>query len=191
MSGATYISGNIRPDNEAFKTLEHILFQLGITIAHGGTAEPFFYEASETEAWEQYHQQLALYESISNSTFHILFNDEPIDEVISSEILYAMLRNRPILMTGEPSFSDDLSPFVKNIIVRHMPEFHTITLPELELTEVDTILRQLKTTNYELSNSEQLLIKNRLKTYFRDLLDKAKNIHLEAVHSGVHPILEN
>lgn len=191
MSGATYISGNIRPDNEAFRTLENILFQLGITIAHGGTDEPFFYEASETEAWEKYHNQLALYESISNSTFHIIFNDDPIDEAAASEILYAMLKNRPILMTGTLAFSDELNPFIKEIIVRHVPEFHAINLPELELSEVDALLRQLKTTSYQLSSSEKLLIRHRLKMYFRDLLDRAKDIHLEAVRSGVQPIKEN
>lgn len=191
MNTATQISGNIRPNNKALHALKSMLFQLGIQVTHAGSDELFFYDADEDIVWQKYNSELAFYESIANSAFHIIYNDEAIDEGIASEILYALIKNRPILMTGAPAFADDLSPFMRDIIIRHLPQFHSINLPELELTEIDVLLRKLETTNYHLTSSEKIHINNRIKMHFRTLLDEAKKLHISKVRSNVRPIKEN
>lgn len=191
MNVLTQISGNITPHNDAFRALEHMLSQLGIQVTLGDNDESLFYETNEHTAWQKYNSELAVYESIAECTFHIIYNDKPIDEEVALQIVYAMLKDRPILMTGAPLFNETLNPFIQRIILRHVSQFHAINLPELDLTELSVLLSKLKTTRYSLTNSEKLLIKNRVKKYFRTLLNEAKERHLAYIRSGIRPVKEN
>ena len=128
---------------------------------------------------------------MAESSFHIIYNDGSIDDKIGSQILYAILKGRPIVMTGAPDFDDSISPYMKSIIEQHMPLFHSINLPELDLIELSHLLRKLEATDYKLSTSQKILIKSHIKTHFRDLLDEARDIHLKEVRSAIHPIGEN
>jgi len=176
MSVATQISGNIQPNNNAFKGLVAMLTQLGIYVEHSPKNKPSFYDTELQLAWQHYNNQLAIYESIAQSTFHVVYNDGPIDDEIGSQVLYAILKSRPIVMTGAPIFSEDINPFVRETIVEHLHHFHSVLLPELELGELDNLLKQLKTTDYHLSNSKRILIHAHVKVYFRDLLQIAKEV---------------
>ena len=176
MSAATQISGNIQPNNAAFKNLLAMLTKLGIYVEHSPKNRPSFYDTELQLAWQQYNNQLALYESIADSTFHIIYNDGPIDDDIGSQILYAVLKNRPVVMAGAPTFTDDIHPFVREIIIKQMRHFHSVLLGELELDDLDTLLKQLKPTTYSLSNSQKVLIHAHIKAHFRDLLQTAKEV---------------
>jgi hypothetical protein len=176
MSVATQISGNIHPNNSAFKALITMLMQLDVTVEHSPKNKPSFYDTELQLAWQHYNNQLSVYESIAESTFHIVYNDGPIDDEIGSQILYAILKNRPVVMTGAPIFSKDINPFVRETIIEHLHHFHSILLTELELDELDSLLKQLKATDYHLSNSKRILIHAHVKMYFRDLLQIAKEV---------------
>ncbi len=176
MSVATQISGNIRPNNAAFKALLGMLAQLNIYVEHLPKNRPSFYDTELQLAWQQYNNQLAVYESIAHSTFHIIYNDGPIDDEIGSQILYAILKNRPVIMTGAPTFTEDIHPFIHEIVTKQMQHFHSVLLSELEIGELDELLRQLKPTDYKLSSSERILIHAHVKSYFRDLLQTAKEV---------------
>jgi hypothetical protein len=175
MSVATQISGNIRPNNKAMHSFIHMLTHIGIDVTHPIRDESFFYNTNTSNAWHYYNQEIDFYESIAGSAFHVIYNDELIDEEVSMQILYAMLKQRPIVMAGAPHFSESVHPFTKGLITRNMPLFHSADLPELELTELSHLLSQLKPTEYKLQNSEKILVHANIQKHFRALLDQAKS----------------
>lgn len=175
MNITTQISGNIHPHSAALHALKDMLTQLGINVAHPAQDESLLYKTDPNTAWQRYNTQLSFYESIADSAFHILYNDEKISDDVSKEVLYAMLKNRPILMTGKPVFASNVSAFTRELITKHMHQFHSINLPDLELTELSSLLSRIKPVEYELLGSEKVLVKSRIKMHFRKLLDQAKN----------------
>jgi hypothetical protein len=184
MNVATQISGNIRPGNKALIALGTMLSHIGIKVAHSEKDEPFFYGADPSMAWQHYDKQLEFYDSIAKSSFHIVYNDGIIDNEVGLQILYAMLKERPILMTGAPIFADDLNLFIRDTLKKHLQELHSINLPELELTELSLLLHKLKKTNYSLSKNEKVLIQSRVRALFRDLHVQAKDPH----HGPAQPL---
>lgn len=177
MTVATHISGNIRPNNQAVDTLVSMLGNLGVRAAH--PADESFYINSQHPAWHHYDTQLALYESIAQSPFHIVFNDGAITEDVGRQILYALLKERPILMTGAPTFDTSLSPFAKDIIVKRINQFHSVLLPGLEQSEMNELIKRVKPINYHLNENEKVLIRSRVKAHFRRLLEEARDIYVE------------
>lgn len=191
MNVATQISGNIRPGNKALIALKSMLAHIGIHVAHPVKDESLFYGGDMSILWQHYDKELEFYDSIGRSSFHIIYNDGVIDNEIGLQILYAMLKERPILMTGAPVFSDDISLFIRDTIIKHSQKFHSINLPELELTELSLLLQKLKPTNYSLSKHEKILINARVKALFRNLLEEAKELRLNSSQSAVRPIQES
>lgn len=191
MNVVTQISGNIRPGNMALRALKSMLAHIGINVTHPTADESLFYEADANAMWRRYDNEVEFYRSIADSSFHIIYNDGEIDEEVGTQIAYAMLKNRPIIMTGAPRFADNLSLFIRDTIKKHLHYFHVMKLPELELTELSQLLHKLKPTNYSLSKSEQVLINARVRALFRNLLDDAQELRLAKVQSAIHPIEEN
>ena len=104
MNVATQISGSIRPGNTALRAFKSMFTFIGISVAHPTEDESLFYEADAQAAWRKYDNELEFYRSIAASSFHIVYNDGEINDEIGLQILYAMLKRRPILMTGVPVF---------------------------------------------------------------------------------------
>lgn len=190
MNVATQISGNIRPGNKALIALNSMLTHIGINVARPVKDEPFFYGTDMDTPWQHYNKELEFYDSISRSSFHIVYNDGAIDNEIGLQILYAMLKERPILMTGAPVFSEDLSLFMRDTLKKHLQDFHSINLPELELTELSILLSKLKPTSYSLSKNEKVLINSRVKALFRNLLTEAKELRLNQSQTAIRPAQE-
>jgi len=190
MNVATQISGNIRPGNKALIALKSMLAHVGINVAHPVKDGSLFYETDASAMWQYYDKELEFYDSIARSSFHIVYNDGTIDNEIGLQILYAMLKERPILMTGAPVFSEDLNLFIRDTIKKHSQKFHSINLPELELTELSLLLQKLKPTTYSLSKNEKVLINARVKALFRGLLEEAKEQRLSSAQHAVRPAQE-
>ena len=169
MNVATQISGNIQPDNKALFALKSMLAHIGINVTHPTSDESLFYSTDTGEKQAHYENELAFYRSIAHSSFHIIYNDAPITRAAALPILYAMLNNRPILMTGAPVFAGDIDLFARETILQHMPAFHSVNLPELELAELSLLLQKLKPFDYRLSKQEQVLISARVRQLFRTL----------------------
>jgi hypothetical protein len=191
MNVATQISGNIRPGNKALTALHSMLSHIGIKVAHPVQDEPLFYGAAQGMPWQQYENELEFYDSIAKSSFHIIYNDGKIDNEIGLQILYAMLKERPILMTGAPVFSGNLNYFTREVLKKHWQSFHSINLPELELTELSLLLHKLKPTSYSLSKNEKVLINARVKALFRGLLAEAKEARQQGAPNTARPIQES
>ncbi|HJP80882.1 MAG TPA: hypothetical protein VJ841_00595 [Candidatus Saccharimonadales bacterium] len=179
MTGITQIIGNVRPDNDALFQLIETLGRLGVQASHPPMEELFIIN-SQHPAWHHYDTQLDVYESIAQAPFHIVFNEGKINEEIGRQIAFAMLKDRPILMTGAPHFDGKLSPFFRDLITAKMPLFHSIKLPELEKEEMKQLLGHLGPQDYSLTDSERVLINSRVKAHFRRLLEEARDIYVEA-----------
>lgn len=178
MTGVTQIIGNVRPDNDALYQLIETLGKLGVRATHPPMEELFIIN-SKHPAWHHYDTELAVYESIADAPFHIIFNQGEIDEEIGRQIAFAMLKNRPILMTGAPAFSKKISPFLCELITKKMQQFHSMKLPELETEEMETLIGHLGPQDYKLTDSERVLINSRVKAHFRRLLEEARDIYVE------------
>lgn len=170
MNIATQISGNIRPGNKALFALKTMLAHIGIKVTQSVQDESLFHKTNMKVAWQHYEKEVDFYKSIEHSAFHIIYNDGPISNEIGLQVLYAMVKDRPILMTGLPLFADDLNLLIRDTLTKHVREFHSINLPELELTELSRLLTKLKPVSYSLSKSEKILINARIKGFFRDLV---------------------
>jgi hypothetical protein len=190
MNDFTQISGNIRPDNSALFALKSLLAHIGIKVARPVEDESFFYESDIANLWRRYDNELAFYRSIADSPFHIVYNDGEIDNEIGSQIVYAMLKNRPILMTGKPVFSISLTPMIREILEKRMHYIHSINLPELELAELSLLLAKLKPVDYCLSKGEKVLVNARIKAHFRDLLKESESMRIERARSPIRPTAE-
>jgi len=187
MNVATQISGNIRPGNKALIALRTMLTHVGINVAHPEKDEPLFYGADPSTVWQRYDKELEFYNSIGKSSFHIVYNDGEINNEIGLQILYAMLKGRPVLITGKPVFAANCNLFVRDTLQKHLREFHSINLPELELTELSLLLHKLKPTSYSLSKNEKVLINAGVKMFFRNLLAEAKELR-PRTHSVIRPV---
>ena len=174
MSVVTQISGNIHPGNTPLSALKSMLTLIGIHVTHPSRDESLFYKANSHTAWQLYDTELTFYSSIAKSPFHIIYNDDAIDKEVGLQIAYAMLKDRPILMTGAPALAESLSLFTREVITKHIHSFHAVDLPNLELTELSKLLVKLKPTDYSLSKSEKILINAQVKTHFRNLVEEAK-----------------
>jgi hypothetical protein len=191
MNVVTQISGNILPGNTPLRALKSMLGLIGIHVAHSSRDESLFYEADSHAAWRQYDNELAFYRSIAHSPFHIIYNDGLIDEEIALQIAYAMLKDRPILITSPADLSEKVSSFIRGVITRHVHSFHSASLSELELTELSLLLNKLKPTDYSLSKNEKVLINAQVKTHFRDLLEEAKQLRLARSRVSHQPVEES
>jgi hypothetical protein len=190
MRSITQISTNTRPGNAALRALKSLLTFIGIQVTHPSRDESLFYETDSYAAWRIYDAELLFYESIANSPFHIIYNDAAIDEEVGLQVAYAMLKNRPILMTGAPVFTTDLSPFIRETLMKHVHTFHLVSLPDFELVELSLLLSKLKPTDYALSQHETVLIDSQVKAHFRKLLEEAKALRLTRSQSPIRPTEE-
>jgi hypothetical protein len=168
MNVATQISGKILPGNKTLIAFKSMLAHIGINVAHPSGDESLFY-TNANAAWQQYEQELAFYRAIASSSFHIIYADEAIDNRAGLQMLYAMLKERPIVVAGTPVFADNLNMFIRDTLNKHMHEVHVINLPEFELTELSLLLHKLKPVSYNLSKGEKTLIAAGTRMLFRNL----------------------
>lgn len=174
MNVFTQISGDFYPHNIPLLTFKNMLAQLGVSVTHPTQDESFSYTHKVNAAWQKYNNELFFYESIAASTFHILYNDGAVDKDIARQIIYAILKNRPIVMIGELAFAKEVSSFTRELITSHMDQFHIVDLVELDLTELSRLFTKIKPIDYQLLSIEKILINAQVKAHFRALLDQAK-----------------
>lgn len=174
----TQISGNTHRSSPPLRALQSILTLIGIDITHPSRDESFFYKTDSFAAWRVYDAELLFYESIARSPFHIVYSDSVIDEQTGLQIAYAMLKNRPIIITGTLVFNPAISPFIRETIAKHTYAFHLVNLADLDLVELSILLNKIKPIDYDLSQHEMVLIKAQEKAHFRKLLEKAKALRL-------------
>lgn len=123
--------------------------------------------------WDNYEQQVALYQAIADSSFHLIANEDgKITAKLALQMLYAMVKSRPLVLLATPQFSPDVDQFARQIINAHLPAIAVARLAPGQLAAcIDTLP---ETLDYELDSSHKILIRARVKSYFRTLVREAQ-----------------
>lgn len=165
MNAVTHISGNIYANKSApLRALQHLITFVGMHVAHPLADGPFSYKQA---TWQRYETEVEFYRTIAESAFYIAYCDDEIDGQTALQIMYAMLRRRPVIITGKLRYARSLSLFARQTLARHAGEFHRVSLDDLELAELSLLLRTRRPKSYGLTDTEKLLMKSLLRAHFR------------------------
>ena len=177
MDFVTQIGGKYHPNNKLLFALKDKLMPLGIEVTHpisqdfvSDTANGF-----DPAVFSSYNVGLDYYESIAESNFHIVCNsfednDGYVGESAAREILYAMLKNRPIILLFNPNLKPSIDHLTRDIITRHQSQLHVANLLAMDDQEIESYLDKVAASQpaYDLSSHEKTLIRSRVRTYFRE-----------------------
>ncbi|HSX28298.1 MAG TPA: hypothetical protein VLF60_02505 [Candidatus Saccharimonadales bacterium] len=132
--------------------------------------------STSSSPWAAYESELHFYDSISRSSFHIVWNEDgEITAALALQILHAMAKSKPIVLVKKPIFHPEVDAFTREVIVAHIKDMTIANLPKLEAAELNFILKNLSQQDYSLSAHELTLISSRVKASFRRLLEQAKS----------------
>lgn len=187
MNLTTQIGGKYQADNTSLFVLKHKLEDAGIKVTHPLNDEFTYNEVGESltfdpHVWTMYDVVLSYFESISTSDFHIISNEANgikgyIGETAALEIMYAMLKRKPIILLHAPKFKDSLDTFTKQIISTRLNKMMISNLIELDETDLTEFLNNLREpVNYVISQREETLIRSQLRAQFRRLLQQQRPV---------------
>ena len=164
------ISGNNR---RKILALRDILEQQNVTVTHLGLEDEFL--SAWDDAWFAHYAELAMYESIDQSSFHAVYNENGFtSRDLALQILYAMLKNKPILICELPTFADDVDTFTQRLISSRLHSFAITNLTKAQRAEINSALRHLANTkiDYMLSPHDEVLIRSKVRNYLRELTNQ-------------------
>lgn len=156
-------------------SLKRALEKQHITVTHLNSDE---FVLSKDNLWSAYEVEVAFYESIANTTFHVISNDDGmVNESLSLQILQAMLYRKPIILSELPTFDDDVDLFTQRVIVSRMHLFAVCNLARHRKQEMQAVMRHIKNTklDYFLNERDTLLAKAKIRNYLQKLLADPTN----------------
>lgn len=163
----------IGSDNQA-KTiaLRDMLIRNDIHVTHPSMDE---FSISESNSWSAYEQELELFNSITRTSFHIIFNTNgTVTEEMAQQIMFAMLHQKPVVFVYEPVL-DNLSTFARELIAKHRQKFFVTNILALDRQELQRQLNSLpQEVSYGLVKPEATMCSFYGKTHFRQLLEAAQ-----------------
>lgn len=124
--------------------------------------------------WTAYESNVHYFEATTESDiFIVASNDGFLNAPMARGIMHAMLVGKPIVLLETPLFDASVSMLTQKIIARHARSFTIANLLKLSPEELRSHLEQLaEPVDYELSNTEKIIIRADLKAHFRRLLAK-------------------
>jgi hypothetical protein len=129
------------------------------------------YDASSL--WQTYSAELQFYKSIAKSSFHILYNNDELEDKAVVQVLYAMYKKRPIIMIGRPLYNEDIHPELRAIFEAHIRQFHATNMLKLEFAELSFMLSKLRSRiDYRLTAEEEAIIITRIREYLYEMVGR-------------------
>jgi hypothetical protein len=139
--------------SEALSELKEKLNGLDIHVTPAPTYE------NTLSLWQTYSSELQFYKSIAKSSFHILYNDVAITDIMAMQALYAVYKKRPIIIIGRLLYDKSLNPELQKILEAHARKFRHIDILALEFAELSFALNKLKPAiDYRLTREEEEVI---------------------------------
>lgn len=181
MSITTQILGKTSAIKGGLFRIKERLGVLGVKVTHplgdriilrGGTA--YIYNPDE---WSEYEVLLDACESIRDSGLHIVSND--VGGIIGREstlsIAYAMLHDRPVIITHKPYFRGNVDQALIAIIQRNHKQLNFQNLLKLNNADLKPYVELVATQKplYRLAKSEKTYIQRSVRDYLRRLLEKS------------------
>jgi hypothetical protein len=179
----TQLGGKYHPGNNSLFQMKRKLEKLGVKVTHPFSDEFIFTQNDRSftfdpTLWSRYEVEVSFYESIATSPLHIVCNESEdtkgyIGDSTSLQMLYAMIKKKPIILLYEPVLKENISRFAKEVLVRHNDQF--IIWNILEDRDDNAILERLKlyshkVVDYKLNEHEEILIRAKVRANFRRLL---------------------
>lgn len=178
----TQLGGPNLKNNTLF-AVKRRLTSAGIRVIHP-LNDGFFlmqgrYFTFNPRKWLRYEVDVDYYESILSTDLHIVCNETAngvIDYDAALEILFAMIHNKPIVLTNQPQLGKRTDLLIRDILGPRLINLPVLHLRAIPADSVQEALAKLpKSVDYNLSEHDKLLIKSRLKEHFRRLLHPAPN----------------
>jgi hypothetical protein len=140
-------------------------------------------ELSTPDSGIRYMAELELFQSIASSSFHIIDNtDSVVDFESALQILYAMSKKKPVVVTAIPKFATDVDLTIRDIIQPHLHQLFLVDAHSMNRQELANALKQLPNeVDYQLTTDEEHRIRIYNRTHFRELLHQDMPAELVAV----------
>lgn len=120
-----------------------------------------------------YDDELQYYSSIAEASLHLICNKgNALDDRATREVLFAILRRKPVVLLHPPAFSADSPMFARELIMDRLSKFLICDLEMLDDTDLQSFLENsaAEPINYVLTKHETTLIRSLLRAHFRNLL---------------------
>lgn len=145
---------------------------------------------AQTGQWEDYNERLAFYEAIGNNSFHTLYNEHGIiDAELGLEILYAMAKSKPVILSHLPIFDDDVDTFTQRVIGSRLHNLLVCDLSRAGRAEISAAMRYVSGTaqvDYALNAHDSTIIqaklRNRLQKSVRTALQRPEGHRNSSKH---------
>lgn len=181
MSLQTQMSGGYGENRELVFQLKAKLEAIDIHVTHPLGDGFFVIEENIIEQGKRGHQAyeilLDYYGSIVTSNFHIICNNEHgktgyLNRNVVLEILYAMVKRKPVIFLHPPRFTGDIDSFSRKMIERYLHQMIVCDLLMLDTVDLKRLLSGIAhpPTAYALTNDDRAHIQRLVRTYFRNLL---------------------
>lgn len=178
MDLTTQLGGSYRPDNHALFAVKKKLQDAGILVRHPMTEE-FVTDGEKTygynpEAWSREEVELDQLGSIATCDVHIVCN-ELADQMgyigpdTARCLLYALLKNKPVILLHRPFFDQQVDKRTAKIIGSREALFNIIDLQQTKKLKEALGAVLLERVNYDLSQSEHDFIQKRMQKHIREL----------------------
>ncbi|HYG83561.1 MAG TPA: hypothetical protein VD907_01645 [Verrucomicrobiae bacterium] len=164
------VSGNFLNHRDILIKIEHQLHSVDIQRPHIYTTTDQIVTPED-----HYKAMVDLYNGIASCAFHIIYCGDSVDEATCNQLLYAMLKYRPVIIIGKPRFERNVGFYAKSIIKSKLNKFYPTNLPELEQEEFRYLYKKLPTrVDYQLTHTQQVLIRSRVKAQLHELFMQTK-----------------
>lgn len=119
-----------------------------------------------------YNDELAYYQAIKVSHAVIIRENSTIDTPLIHDLLFAMSQKKPICLPDVPTFSDNVTPFAKEVLMSRLSKTMLCDLNQLDNSDLKQFLGNIasQSINYVLTKHESTLIAAMLRKHFRQLL---------------------
>jgi len=120
-----------------------------------------------------YLEEVNLYQSIIAADMHIVcnrYNDLKNSDI--SEILFAMINRKPVVLLNFPIFAKDVNLFARDVIKNRLNKLLLCDITIFDRPDLQEFIRNATSQpiNYMFTRHEEVLIRSRTRAHFRKLL---------------------
>jgi len=167
----TQISGNNQTKMSAIK---RILEEQQVRVALLDLEPDFLATEHQGNPWHTHDFRINVYESIANSSFHVVYCDYGIvSRELALQIMFAMQKSKPIILNELPSFADDVDTFSQRIIASRLHNFSIANLTRGDKQSIGSALRYLNSASkidYSLNAHDNILIRSKVRNHLREMV---------------------
>lgn len=128
--------------------------------------------------WSEYEITLDLYEMMKKSAFHVISNDTGgiVDAVMARSMLYAMVLDKPIILTNKPFFAKTIPTEWRDLIAKHEDKLTVVSLLKLNNADLQQFVTDLakKKISYKLNKTDKDFIVKTINSSLDQLLEQGR-----------------